>query len=39
MWGHAATPTTHNRGAVADPAARYMIHMAGDMPSEMVNYA
>ena len=20
MWGHASTPTIHNRGAVADPA-------------------
>ena len=23
MWGHADTPTIHNRGAVADPANEY----------------
>ena len=32
-------PTIHNRGAVADPAEWLMIHMAGDVPSEMANYA
>ena len=31
MWGHADTTTSHNRGAVADPAEWLMIHMAGDV--------
>ena len=32
-------PTIHNRGAVADPAHLVMIHIVGDMPSEIANYA
>ena len=39
MWGHADFPTIHNRGAVADPAHLVMIHIVGDMPSEMENHA
>ena len=39
MWGTRGFPTIHNRGAVADPAEWFMIHKAGDMPSEMANYA
>ena len=39
MWGHADIPTIYNRGAVADPAERLMIHKAGDMPSKMTNHA
>ena len=39
MWGHADIPTIYNRGAVADPAEWLMIHKAGDMSSEIANYA
>ena len=39
MWEQADIPTIYNRGAVADPAKKDMIHMVGDMPSEMANYA
>ena len=39
MWGHAYIPTIHNRGAVANPTEWLMIHMAGDVPSKMANYA
>ena len=39
MWGHADIPTIHNRGAVADPAEWLMIHIVGDMPSKIANYA
>ena len=39
MWEYADIPTIHNRGAVANPAEWLMIHMAGDVPSKMANYA